>query len=178
MTIRVILRNNLQRRHGIDRHSGTRCAIREAWAGGAERYCRTVTVFGEPDPVAAGGSAELKAARSRSRRPSRHTPETETGCPPPRIRLMPDGPLASLFWRFADAVDYWISQLRWCTLDAICGPERTRFITGRAWQPAGCAQPALCRAAPGAFQSWKEPIGPKKDTGGQIPPRIWLTGLP
>jgi hypothetical protein len=33
----------------------------------------------------------------------------------------------------------------------------------------------LCRAAPGALQSCNEPIGPKKDTGAQIPPRIWLT---
>jgi hypothetical protein len=90
---------------------------------------------------------------------------------------MPDGPLTSVFRRFADAVDYWIFQLRLCILDAICGPKRTRFITGRAWQPGGCAQPALCRAPPGALQPCNEPIGPKKDTGAQIPPRIWLTEL-
>lgn len=90
---------------------------------------------------------------------------------------MPDGPLACFFWRFADAVEYWIFQLRLCILDAICGPKRTRFIAGPTWQPAGCAQPTLCRAAPGALQSYNEPIGPKKDTGAQIPPRIWFTEL-
>jgi hypothetical protein len=36
---------------------------------------------------------------------------------------MPDGPLACFFWRSADAVDYWIIQLRLWILDAICGPE-------------------------------------------------------
>jgi hypothetical protein len=36
---------------------------------------------------------------------------------------MPDEPLACFFWRFADAIDYWIIQLRLYILDAICGPE-------------------------------------------------------
>jgi hypothetical protein len=47
----------------VDPRSGTRCAIRDTRRAGAERYCWTVTVFGEPDPVAAGRTAELQAAR-------------------------------------------------------------------------------------------------------------------
>jgi hypothetical protein len=31
--------------------------------------------------------------------------------------------MVCLFWRFVDAVDYWILQLRLCIVDAICGPE-------------------------------------------------------
>jgi hypothetical protein len=143
----------------VDPRSGTRCAIRDTRAAGAERYYWTVTVFGEPDP---GGGWAHRRASSRT---------------PAGIRLIPNGPLASLFWRFTDAVNYWTFQLQLCILDAICGPERTRFIAGPAWQPAGCAQSALCRAAPGALQSCNEPIGPKKDTAAQILPRIWLTEL-
>jgi hypothetical protein len=75
---------------------------------------------------------------------------------------MPNGPLASLFWRFTDAINYWTFQLQLCILDAICGPERTRFIAGPAWQPAGCAQSALCRAAPGALQSCNNRSDQKK----------------
>jgi hypothetical protein len=48
----------------VDPRSGTRCAIRDTRAVGDERYYWTVTVFGEPDPVAAGRTAELQAARS------------------------------------------------------------------------------------------------------------------
>jgi hypothetical protein len=47
----------------VDPRSGVRCAIRDMRSAGAERYCRTVTVFGEPDPAAAGRTAELQAAR-------------------------------------------------------------------------------------------------------------------
>jgi hypothetical protein len=47
----------------VDPRSGRRCAIRDTRAAGAERYYWTVTVFGEPDPVAAGRTAELQAAR-------------------------------------------------------------------------------------------------------------------
>jgi hypothetical protein len=36
---------------------------------------------------------------------------------------MPDGRLLCLFWRCADALDYWVFQLRLFILDAICGPE-------------------------------------------------------
>lgn len=47
----------------VDPRSGTRCAIRDTRSAGADRYYWTVTVFGEPDPVAAGRTAELQAAR-------------------------------------------------------------------------------------------------------------------
>jgi hypothetical protein len=43
--------------------SGTRGAIRVTRAAGAERYYWTVTVIGEPNPVAAGRTAEPQAAR-------------------------------------------------------------------------------------------------------------------
>jgi hypothetical protein len=39
-------------------------SIRDTRAAGAERYHWTVTVFGEPGPVADGRTAEQKAARS------------------------------------------------------------------------------------------------------------------
>ena len=45
---------------------GARCAIWDTGAPGEGRYHWTVTVFGEPDPVAAGCSGELGEARSRA----------------------------------------------------------------------------------------------------------------
>jgi hypothetical protein len=43
----------------VDPRSGARCAIRDTRAAGDERYYWTVTVIGEPDPVAAGRSGPL-----------------------------------------------------------------------------------------------------------------------
>jgi hypothetical protein len=36
---------------------------------------------------------------------------------------MADGPLARLFWRAVDAVDYSLTQVRLGIVDAVCGPE-------------------------------------------------------
>jgi hypothetical protein len=47
----------------VDPRSGTRCAIRDTRAAGAERYYWTVTVFGEPDP---GGGWAHRRASSRT----------------------------------------------------------------------------------------------------------------
>jgi hypothetical protein len=47
----------------VDPRSGARCAIPDTRAAGEERYNWTVTIIGEPDPVAAGRTAELQAAR-------------------------------------------------------------------------------------------------------------------
>jgi hypothetical protein len=47
----------------VDPPSGTRCAIRDTRAAGAERYYWTVTVIGASHPVAAGRTAEPQAAR-------------------------------------------------------------------------------------------------------------------
>lgn len=41
-----------------------RCAIRDTRAAGDERYYWTVTVIGEPDPVAAGRTGDVRVARS------------------------------------------------------------------------------------------------------------------
>jgi hypothetical protein len=30
--------------------------------------------------------------------------------------------LARLFWRFLDALDYWLMQTRLCIVDVVCGP--------------------------------------------------------
>jgi hypothetical protein len=54
-----------------------------------------------------------------------------------------------------------IFQLRLCIFDAICGPERTRFIAERPAERILLVA-TLCRAAPGALQSCNEPIGSKK----------------
>jgi hypothetical protein len=35
---------------------------------------------------------------------------------------MVDGPLAQLFWRILDRLDYWIMQAGLSTVDAVCGP--------------------------------------------------------
>ena len=48
----------------VDPRSGTRCAIRDTRRAGAERYYWTVTVIGEPDPVAAGRIGEIADARA------------------------------------------------------------------------------------------------------------------
>ena len=50
----------------VDPERGLRCAIRDTGATGSDRYHRTVTLFGETDPVAAGRTAELAEARSRA----------------------------------------------------------------------------------------------------------------
>ena len=46
--------------------SGARCAIRDTRKDGGERYHWTVSVVGEPDPVAAGRAGEIGEARSRA----------------------------------------------------------------------------------------------------------------
>jgi len=33
------------------------------------------------------------------------------------------GPLARLFWRVVDELDYWVTLARLRALDALCGPE-------------------------------------------------------
>jgi hypothetical protein len=48
----------------VDPGRGARCAIRDTRASGPDRYHWTVTVFGEPDPMAAGRTGELGEARS------------------------------------------------------------------------------------------------------------------
>jgi hypothetical protein len=48
----------------VDPRSGARCAIRDTRAAGDERYYWTVTVIGEPDPVAAGRTGDVGVARS------------------------------------------------------------------------------------------------------------------
>jgi hypothetical protein len=48
----------------VDPRSGTRCAIRDTRAAGTERYYWTVTLIGEPDPVAAGRIREIAEARA------------------------------------------------------------------------------------------------------------------
>jgi hypothetical protein len=50
----------------VDPRRGARCSIRDTGAPGEGRYHWTVTVFGEPDPVAAGRTGELAEARSRA----------------------------------------------------------------------------------------------------------------
>ena len=46
--------------------SGARCAIRDTRVAGGERYHWTVTVVGEPAPVAAGRTGEPAEARSHA----------------------------------------------------------------------------------------------------------------
>jgi hypothetical protein len=48
----------------VDPERGARCAIRDTGAAGADRYDWPVTLFGEPDPVAAGLAGELAEART------------------------------------------------------------------------------------------------------------------
>jgi hypothetical protein len=48
----------------VDPRSGTRCAIRDTRVAGAGRYHWTVTVIGEPDPIAAGRIGEIADARA------------------------------------------------------------------------------------------------------------------
>ena len=43
---------------------GARCAIRDTGAPGEGRYHWTVTVLGEPDPVAAGRAGDLVDVRT------------------------------------------------------------------------------------------------------------------
>jgi hypothetical protein len=50
----------------VDPGCGARCAIRDTGAAGSDHYHWTVTVLGEPDPVAAGRTAELVEARSQA----------------------------------------------------------------------------------------------------------------
>ena len=50
----------------VDPRVGARCAIRDKRAAGAERYHWTVTVVGEPDPVAAGRAGQVAEARSQA----------------------------------------------------------------------------------------------------------------
>ena len=50
----------------VDPRSGARCAIRDTRAAGDERYYWTVTLIGEPDPVAAGRTGDVGTARSRA----------------------------------------------------------------------------------------------------------------
>jgi len=48
----------------VDPDCGARCAIRDIGAPGAGHSHWTVTVFGEPDPVAAGRAEDLVDART------------------------------------------------------------------------------------------------------------------
>jgi hypothetical protein len=48
----------------VDPRSGAWCAIRDTRAAGDERYYWTVTVIGEPNPVAAGRAGDVGVARS------------------------------------------------------------------------------------------------------------------
>jgi hypothetical protein len=50
----------------VDPQSGARCAIRDTRAAGAARYHWTVTLIGEPDPVAAGRTTDIAIARSEA----------------------------------------------------------------------------------------------------------------
>ena len=50
----------------VDPQSGARCAIRDTRVAGGERYHWTVTVVGEPAPVAAGRTGEPAEARSHA----------------------------------------------------------------------------------------------------------------
>jgi hypothetical protein len=50
----------------VDPRLGARCAIRDTRVAGAERYYWTMTVIGEPDPVAAGRTADIAAARAQA----------------------------------------------------------------------------------------------------------------
>ena len=70
----------------VDPGCGARCAIRDTGAPGERRYHLTVTVFGEPDPVAVSGRGRL----------GRHD------------ALLANGPLARLFLGVLDALDYWV----------------------------------------------------------------------
>jgi hypothetical protein len=47
------------------------------WSCRANRYHWTVTVFGEPDPVAAGRTGKLAEARSRAEGGARSRPFTD-----------------------------------------------------------------------------------------------------
>jgi hypothetical protein len=48
----------------VDPEAGARRAITDTGAPGPDRYRWTVTLFGEPDPVAAGAPGELAEART------------------------------------------------------------------------------------------------------------------
>ena len=50
----------------VDPRLGARCAIRDTRVAGAERYYWTVTIVGEPDPVATGRTADIAAARAQA----------------------------------------------------------------------------------------------------------------
>jgi hypothetical protein len=50
----------------VDPGCGARCAIRDTRVAGGERYHWTVTVVGEPAPVASGRTGELAEARSQA----------------------------------------------------------------------------------------------------------------
>jgi hypothetical protein len=53
----------------VDAERGARCAIRDTGATGSDRYHWTVTLFGEPDQVAAGRAEDVgKHDRARRRR--------------------------------------------------------------------------------------------------------------
>jgi hypothetical protein len=73
--------------------------------------------------VAAGCTAELQAARFGVETALAAYAGDWQEVSTLGIQPMPDGPMVYLFWRFVDAVDDWILQLRMCIVDAICGPE-------------------------------------------------------
>jgi hypothetical protein len=50
----------------VDPRLGARCAIRDTRVASAERYYWTATVIGKPDPVAAGRTADIAAARAQA----------------------------------------------------------------------------------------------------------------
>jgi hypothetical protein len=45
------------------------------------------------------------------------------GWPVTGVALLANGPLARLFWRVFDDLDYWLTQARLWTVDALYDPE-------------------------------------------------------
>ena len=46
---------------------------------------------------------------------------------------MTDGTLARLFWRAIDPLDYWIIEVKFWIVEALCGPE-PEAEADRRWQ--------------------------------------------
>jgi hypothetical protein len=94
----------------VDPGRGTRCAIRDTGAPGEGRYHWTVTLFGEPDPIASGLAGGLGEARAEGR----FSPmwRAATGRPVAGSATMADPSLAPLRMAFRTAPSQRVAQFK------------------------------------------------------------------
>ena len=107
----------------VDLRAGVRCAIRDTRAAGGERYHWTVTVVGMSDPIATGRTNDVASVRLQAEAALGGTRRTSASNPGRGTAPMVNEPLARLFWRALDRLDYWLTQARLWAVDAVYGPE-------------------------------------------------------